>query len=81
LETACRAIWKSLNAPPQTREQGWGDFRKDIDDYLEGKNRNATFPANWKGARESFYREVHAQLSAVYRAWRNPTMHMEKPTH
>lgn len=78
LELATEAVWLSLRAVPQRKStlRGWGDFRVEIDDYIGGKSQSG-YPPDWR-QKEPFYQEVHADLTSVYRAWRNPTMHMEK---
>lgn len=77
LEGVVKAVWLSLDAAPTNSNlRGWGDYRKEIDLYLDGKNNSPRLP-DWK-QREPFYRDAHADLNTVYRAWRNPTMHLEK---
>ena len=70
------SIVVAVQTPTQPNLKGWGDYRNEVNLYLENKKKEPR-PAHWS-TREPFYLEVHAQLSAVYRAWRNPTMHMEK---
>ncbi|MEA2554192.1 MAG: hypothetical protein QOJ65_2368 [Fimbriimonadaceae bacterium] len=78
LESLTGSVWKSLDIPPPARIDGWGTYKKEIDDYLAGKKATSSpFPVDWN-SKKPFYQEVHAQLSSVYVAWRNPTMHMER---
>ncbi|MBX7135762.1 MAG: hypothetical protein K1X67_24100 [Fimbriimonadaceae bacterium] len=77
LEGVCKGVWLSLGIPPSNPNlRGWGDYRVEIDRFLEGKS-TAPYPPDWK-VKEPFYRSVHADLTAVNRAWRNTTMHMDQ---
>ena len=76
LEAVTKALWNSVGAASTTSLRGWGDYRKELDVYFENK-KNEPRPAGWK-EKEPFYHEAHSHLTAVYRAWRNPTMHLEK---
>jgi hypothetical protein len=57
-----------------TRQNDWGKYLTGIDNALQAKLKAS-------GARspdEQFYAEVHITFDAVRRAWRNPTMHVDK---
>src|SRR5690348_15464422 len=72
LECGLDALGKAVGITKPLRD--WGKFVTDIGDALERK-----FKAS--GARtpdEQFYSEAHVTFDAVRRAWRNPTMHVEK---
>lgn len=70
-EVALKSLAKAVNVGPQN---DWGAHLKSID--LELANRTKT--AGARTADEQFYAEAAAQFDNVRRAWRNPTMHVDK---
>jgi hypothetical protein len=56
-------------------EQGdWGAYLRAIEAELEGRIKKA----GKRTADEQFYAEAKAMIDNVRRAWRNPTMHVER---
>lgn len=71
LERGLKAL---ANAVGVTPKNDWGKYLSEIDSELQKRFKSS-------GARtrdEQFYSEVHVTFDAVRRAWRNPTMHVEK---
>jgi hypothetical protein len=71
VECGLKALAKALGVAEQN---DWGKYLAEIDLVLETRLKTS-------GARsvdEQFYAEVHLTFDAVRRAWRNPTMHVEK---
>jgi|HubBroStandDraft_4_1064222.scaffolds.fasta_scaffold04049_9 hypothetical protein len=71
MEVALAALAKAVNVGPQN---DWGSYLRLIDSEL--LNRAKT--AGARSADEQFYAEAAIQFDHVKRAWRNPTMHVEK---
>jgi hypothetical protein len=71
VECGLEALAKALGV---TKQNDWGQYLNQIDVELQKRFKSA-------GARsldEQFYAEVHITFDAVRRAWRNPTMHVDK---
>lgn len=71
LEVGLQAL---ANAVGVTKQNDWGRYLKAIDDELTSRMKLA-------GARtpdEQFYAEARAAFDDMRRAWRNPTMHVDK---
>jgi len=71
MESGLKALASACGVGPQN---DWGK-------YLEGIERELQKRLKTSGARsadEQFYSEAHAIFDSVRRAWRNPTMHIEK---
>lgn len=71
LEVGLQAL---ANAVGVTKQNDWGRYLKLIDDELTNRIKAA-------GARtpdEQFYAEARASFDDMRRAWRNPTMHVDK---
>lgn len=68
----------TIPANPKPSESGWGYFAKETGKRIAAYNadRNAA-PPDWP-SKAAFYSEVEADFRALQRAWRNPTMHMDK---
>jgi hypothetical protein len=70
-EVGLKALAKALGVPEQN---DWGRYLHEIDTELQKRMRSS-------GARtsdEQFYSEASVTFDGVRRAWRNPTMHIEK---
>lgn len=70
-EAGLAALAVALGVTPQN---DWGRYLKKIEEELERRYKTA-------GARsegEMFYAEAAAAFDRVRRAWRNPTMHVDK---
>ena len=77
LEAVCNALALSLD-PNVGKLYGWGDYAKHAEKCMEGKGKNSNgMPSHWPGSMP-FFEEALADLRAVYKAFRNPTMHIEK---
>src|SRR5579862_3606918 len=49
LETVCGSVWASLGVPIALAGDNWGDYKRAISDYLEGRlNPPPTYPRDWK---------------------------------
>lgn len=71
VEVGLRALAKSLGVAQQN---DWGTYLRQINDELKKRFESA-------GARtpeEQFYAEAAQTIDSLRRAWRNPTMHVEK---
>lgn len=71
LESGLSALAKELGV---SKQNDWGHYLGEIDKELQRR-------AKVSGARspdEQFYAEAHATFDSVRRAWRNPTMHIDK---
>ncbi len=71
MEVGLRALAAAVGIGPQN---DWGK-------YLSGIESELTRRLKTSGARtpdEQFYAEAHAMFDSVRRAWRNPTMHVDK---
>lgn len=71
VEVGLEALAKELRVGPKN---DWGK-------YLSGIEAELTARLKTSGARtpdEQFYAEAHAMFDSVRRAWRNPTMHVDK---
>lgn len=56
------------------KQNDWGSYLRLIDKELQAK-----FQASGaRSADEQFYSEAHVTFDGIRRAWRNPTMHVEK---
>jgi hypothetical protein len=70
-EVALAALAKTLNVGPQN---DWGSYLRLIDKELASRAKTA----GARTADERFYAEAAIHFDHVKRAWRNPTMHVEK---
>jgi hypothetical protein len=71
MESGLKALAKDVGVGPQN---DWGK-------YLDGINKELQHRLAASGARtpdERFYSEAHVTFDGVRRAWRNPTMHVDK---
>jgi hypothetical protein len=71
MEAALKALAHAVGV---TEQNDWGSYLKKIDSELDKRK-------NLSGAHtpeDQFYSEASAQFDHVRRAWRNPTMHIEK---
>jgi hypothetical protein len=71
LEVGLQVLANAVNVGKQN---DWGKYLKGIDDELQKRMKTS-------GARssdEQFYAEAYACFDAIRRAWRNPTMHVDK---
>ena len=71
MEVGLKALAGAVGVGPQN---DWGKYLDGIDKELRARMKTS-------GARtsdEQFYAEAHAMFDSVRRAWRNPTMHVEK---
>jgi hypothetical protein len=48
------------------------------DIWTEIGNRNKAADPAWTGQQKAFFENIHADLSSVKNAWRNPSMHADK---
>ena len=65
-------------ANPKPNETGWGYYAKETGKRVAERTANRNLaPADWP-SRSGFYTEVEADFRSLQRAWRNPTMHMDK---
>jgi len=71
LESALQVLASDLGVGSQN---DWGRYLKGVEDEL--KNRMQASGA--RTVKEQFYAEAHATFDSVRRAWRNPTMHVDK---
>jgi len=81
-EAVSKAIWVGLDRPQRASSKApisWGDWRAETDARLvELKCGKGAARPEWWSERKDFYEELHGHLSAMYVAWRNPAMHLEK---
>jgi hypothetical protein len=71
MEVGLKALAAALNIGPQN---DWGKYLTRIENELQARMKAS-------GARtldEQFYAEAHAMFDSVRRAWRNPTMHVDR---
>jgi hypothetical protein len=71
LEVGLKVLAGALGVGPQ---HDWGKYLSRIDDELTKRMKSA----GARTADEQFYAEAHAMFDSVRRAWRNPTMHVDK---
>lgn len=71
VEVGLRALANALGITPQN---DWGRYLSEIDKELEKRFKGA----GARTADEQFYSEAALTVDSVRRAWRNPTMHIEK---
>jgi hypothetical protein len=71
LEVGLQALANALGV---TKQNDWGRYLRKIDEELQ--KRFASSGA--RTADEQFYSEAYTTFDAVRRAWRNPTMHVDK---
>jgi hypothetical protein len=71
MEVALAALAKTVSVGPQN---DWGSYLRLIDKELSNRAKTA----GARSADEQFYAEAATQFDHVRRAWRNPTMHVEK---
>lgn len=77
LEIVCHAVALSLDQNMPVKN-GWGDYARHADECItKFQASKANAPAHWP-ASKPFFDEVLADLKSMYKAWRNPTMHIEK---
>lgn len=70
-EAALKALAQAVGVPAQN---DWGAYIREIYKELEKQVK----AAGAQTADHQFYAEVAAQIDNVKRAWRNPTMHVDK---
>jgi hypothetical protein len=70
-ESALKALAKTIGVLPQS---DWGGYIREIYKELEKQVKNA----GSKSPEHQFYAEAAAQIDNVKRAWRNPSMHVDK---
>jgi hypothetical protein len=70
-ESALKALAKAIGVLPQS---DWGGYIREIYKELEKQVKNA----GAKTPEHQFYAEAAAQIDNVKRAWRNPSMHVDK---
>jgi hypothetical protein len=71
MESGLKALATALGSGPQN---DWGKYLSKIDEELQLRIKSS-------GSRttdEQFYAEAHLTCDSVRRAWRNPTMHVDK---
>lgn len=70
-ESALKALAKTIGVLPQI---DWGGYIREIYKELEKQVKNA----GAKTPEHQFYAEAAAQIDNIKRAWRNPSMHVDK---
>jgi hypothetical protein len=70
-EVGLRALAKALNVPEQN---DWGKYLQGIDTELQKRMKSSGV----RTSDEQFYAEASITFDGVRRAWRNPTMHVDK---
>lgn len=73
-EVAIKAVWKTLNLTPGKLPDSWGRMIEPLDDELK-KPRNTRLQL-WVD-HEGFFSEAVAEIRAIKKAWRDPTIHVE----
>lgn len=75
VEYAVKAIWKTLGKNPPSKSNQWGNLIRDLDDEMAKKpsDRLPDFQSH-----VDFFCEAIAHMRAIQKAWRDPTMHVEK---
>jgi hypothetical protein len=78
IEIGLKAVRAGLKLPPLPagKQTNWGDILRQIWDEIGIRNK-ASDPT-WMGQEKPFYENVHADLSSVKNAWRNPSMHADR---
>jgi hypothetical protein len=71
MESGLKALAKALGIQ---RQNDWGKYLTEIDNELTKRFK----ASGARTAEEQFFAEVHITFDAVRRAWRNPTMHVDK---
>ncbi len=71
MEAALRALAADLGVAEQ---KDWGAYLRNIDKEMQGRYQSA----GARTADEQFYSEAALGFDQVRRAWRNPTLHIEK---
>lgn len=75
LMRACEVALKGLASALEVSEQGdWGSYLRKIAETLEKRGKTASK----RSADEQFFSEAAANFEHLKRAWRNPTMHVDK---
>jgi len=70
-EVALKVLAETLEVAPQN---DWGAYLRKIDEALEKRAKDAPK----RSEEEQFYSEAAASFGHLKRAWRNPTMHVDK---
>jgi hypothetical protein len=70
-EVGLAALSKAVNV---VNQNNWGSYIKEINNELDSRAKKS----GARTADEQFYAETALQFDYVRRAWRNPTMHVEK---
>lgn len=73
LEVGLKALARELDI---SYAPSWDAYLNKIDKKITAKNDSKSIEER---SAQSFYQDVAADLMTVKRAWRNPTMHVEKP--
>jgi hypothetical protein len=77
VEVGLKSVMASLGlSVPTGRQPSWGEVLRDI--WNEIGNRNKAADPAWTGQQKAFFENIHADLSSVKNAWRNPSMHADK---
>src|ERR1035441_10053543 len=71
MEVGLAALAKAVGVGPQN---DWGKYLKEIDEKLQDR----LVKSGARSPDEQFYAEAHVTFDGVRRAWRNPTMHVDK---
>jgi hypothetical protein len=71
LEVGLQALAKALGV---SKKNDWGKYLKEIEDELTRRMK----AAGARTADEQFYAEANSSFDFVRRAWRNPTMHVDR---
>lgn len=71
MEVGLKALAAALGIGPQN---DWGKYLTKIENELQVRMK----ASGARTADEQFYAESHAMFDSVRRAWRNPTMHVDK---
>lgn len=71
IEVSLRALANTIGVPSQN---DWGSYLREIDKELAKRMKSS----GGRTPEEQFFAEVTAEFEAVKRAWRNPTMHVDK---
>lgn len=71
MEVGLQSLAKELGISPQN---DWGKYLREIETELTRRLQTS----GARTADEQFYAETHAMFDSVRRAWRNPTMHVDK---
>ena len=71
VEVGLAALAKALGV---SKQNDWGKYLSEIDQELQARFKTS----GARTADEQFYAEVHLTFDAARRAWRNPTMHVDR---